>query len=75
MGRYDKTLTDILEDMHKKTGRKHDVYYQKDKGALFVPEGYELLPEYVVASISEMQLAMMSGDVSSIFETMGNVFR
>lgn len=75
MRRYNAVLTDILEDMYKKTGRKHDAYYYENKGALFVPEGYKLLPQNVVRSIGEIELKMMNGDILSFHEAVENMFR
>lgn len=63
MGKYDKFLADTLEQMYEQTNRKHDAYYHEGKGALFVPEGYELTPHNVVYRISEIELRMMSGSI------------
>lgn len=52
-------FTNILEELSKQADRKHDIHYKDGSGALIVPQGYPLKREYVIASISEMQIQMM----------------
>lgn len=58
--RINEILTDILEQLFQKKSMKHDCHYKEGYGALFVPEGYGLHPNYVLMHIDETQLVMLA---------------
>lgn len=53
-------LLEILEKMYNHFNKKHDVHYREGSGAFFVPYGQPLLPNNILASVSEQQIMMMS---------------
>lgn len=55
-----KVVYQILEKMFNEFGRKHDSYYEKGSGVLIVPQDYPCEPRYVIASVTEHQLQVMS---------------
>lgn len=56
----DLVLAKILEQLYNQTQRKHDIHYSEGYGALVVPEGYPLEPQFVTTAISEGHLIMMA---------------
>jgi hypothetical protein len=59
-GLYNDIIIATQRQIYEQSGQRTDVYVQEGQGALFVPEGYPLIPQNVILALPEEHLRIFS---------------